>query len=107
VIVDEGNSNFFVSGGSLAAFDGKTLVRHFGAIENVIVGPGYQILGKFCFAHCKMAPIAFEDGAGLREVGACAFLRCSALKSVCIPACVEVLGNECFAGCCFLSNFTF
>jgi hypothetical protein len=43
----------------------------------------------------------------VRRIEAKAFLNCAVLKSICIPALVEILGSECFSNCLSLASVSF
>jgi hypothetical protein len=87
VIIDAACPHYFAAGPLLVAVDGMILIRSLGFGEN---------LKADCL--CKL---------GLREIGPDAFLSCSALKSICIPASIEILSDNCFTGCSSLSQIVF
>jgi hypothetical protein len=51
--------------------------------------------------------LTFESESRLTRIEPEAFLFCWHLKSICIPASVEIIGQKCFADCRCLSSFTF
>jgi hypothetical protein len=77
IFVDGGNPHYFVSGPFLIGVDGMTLIRYFGRSAD---------LGLDCLRDL-----------GLRQIGRNAFSHCSTLKSVCIPASIDILGECCFS----------
>jgi hypothetical protein len=87
ILVDAANPNYFASGQFLIGVDGMTLIRYFGHAED---------LGIDCLSDL-----------GLRQIGRSAFSQCSTLKSICIPASIEILGDDCFGLCASLSQVTF
>jgi hypothetical protein len=85
--VDSANPNYFVSGPFLIGGQGATLIRYFGFAANLIIGHMTEL--------------------HLTEIGRCAFAYCSTLMSICIPAGIEILGEQCFMACSSLSELTF
>jgi hypothetical protein len=85
--VDAANPHYFVSGPFLICVDGMTLIRYFGYSEDL----GLDSLKDF----------------GLIHIGQYAFSSCSALKSICIPASIEILEEYCFSLCYALSQIVF
>jgi hypothetical protein len=87
ISVDAGNPNYFVSGQFLIGVEGMTLIRYFGHRERLAID---------CL--CDL---------GLRQIGPDAFSYCSILKSILIPASIEILGDNCFNNCFCLSQIIF
>jgi hypothetical protein len=87
VFVDDSNPHFFFSRQFLIGVDGMILVRYFGDGEDLK-------------ADCL-------SDLGLRQIGSCAFSHCPALKSILIPADIEILGDHSFDGCTSLSEIIF
>jgi hypothetical protein len=79
VVIDAANPRYFVSGRFLIGVDGMKLIRYFGRAED---------LGIDCLRDL-----------GLRQICQNAFSYCSALKSIFVPASIEVLGLFSFASC--------
>jgi hypothetical protein len=48
---------------------------------------------RFCIS---LESITFEKGSKIKEISEQAFTGCISLRSICIPASVEVIGNNCF-----------
>jgi hypothetical protein len=71
----------------LVGVDGMMLVRYFGVGRDQRV----DCLGDL----------------GLSQIGPDAFSKCSRLKSVLVPASIEILGDGCFGDCSTLSEITF
>jgi hypothetical protein len=107
VHIEEANRHYFMSGAFLIAFDGMKLIRYFGYDNTVLFTPQIESVCDYCFADSKVATIGFEEGSRVNLIGASAFFNCSRLKSMCIPAAVEFLGESCFDGCAALSQVTF
>jgi hypothetical protein len=87
VIIDAANPHYFASGRFLVAVDGMRLIRSFGRGDDLNAD-----------SLCKL---------GLRKICPNAFSNCSALKSICIPASIEIIGKECFENCSSLSQIIF
>jgi hypothetical protein len=87
ILVDAANPHYFASGPFLVGVDGMTLIRHFGN-------------GGDLEADCL-------TNLYLRQIGPEAFCGCSALKSILIPAGIEILGDYAFSKCTSLSEIIF
>jgi hypothetical protein len=87
ILVDAANPHYFVSGPFLVCVEGMRLIRSFSLGED---------LEADCL--CKL---------GLSQICPEAFLDCSALKSLYIPASIEILGEKCFLDCSSLSQIIF
>jgi hypothetical protein len=107
VSIDTANSSFFVSGDFLIASKGMMVVKYFGLAQNAIVVRACKSLGDYCFTNSRLITISFEDGSQLTQIGAFACSSCLSLRSICIPASVELLGDSCFNSCGSLAQFTF
>jgi hypothetical protein len=51
--------------------------------------------------------VTFELNSHLRQIQAGVFCCCPSLKSICIPASVEIICESCFSRCDLLSSITF
>ena len=59
--------------------------------------PGYcAALPDSCFSGSSVRCVTFAAGSALRRIGKEAFSRCSRLREIEIPACVEEIGEGCF-----------
>jgi hypothetical protein len=87
ITVDGANPNYFVSGQFLIAIDGMELIRYFDHGGDLAVD---------CLC-----------GLGLRQMVPELFSGCQRLKSVLIPASIEILGNCCFSNCTLLTEIIF
>jgi hypothetical protein len=59
------------------------------------------------FSSCNsLWSLSFDSGSKLSRREAKALFRCSSLKSVCVPASVESVGEGCFDSCRSLSSLT-
>jgi hypothetical protein len=85
--VDSATSNSFISGQFLIGVDGMRLIRYFGDREDLECG--------------------FLCELGLVQIGLLAFSDCSTLKSICIPASIEIISEHCFSECRSLSKVVF
>jgi hypothetical protein len=108
ISVENGNQHYLVSDGFLVASKGMTLVRCFRNSDNLVLGGDFEVVGVFCFAHCKqLFTVVFAAGSKFQRIEKNAFLNCSSLKSICIPASVETISASCFRGCSSLERLTF
>jgi hypothetical protein len=55
----------------------------------------------------SLCSVTFESGSKLARIEATTFYECSSLKSICLPASVESVGNLSVSPCASLSLFTF
>jgi hypothetical protein len=100
ISIEEGSHHFRVWGGFLMDIEGATVVRYFGHDRNLTLSCEIETLGVGCFSRCyRLSSLVFEGGSKLKRIEALAFSHCSELKSVCIPASVEILCRRCFAQC--------
>jgi hypothetical protein len=94
IVVDTENPNFGTSGPFLVALDGLILIRYFGSGENTIL-------------HAESEFWTLNTGDRLKRIGPYAFSENSFLKSICIPASIEVIGEVSFRECTSMSQLTF
>jgi hypothetical protein len=59
---------------------------------------------KICMVKDSLVSVTFESGSELRKIEAFAFAGRVSLVSICIPASVEILGNDCFGGLYLTEN---
>jgi hypothetical protein len=90
IAVEAGNAIFGICGDFL--IDSTSVVRYFGTESEV-----------------TLTSDIFDSRSSLQlsRIGPGAFLRCSCLQSISIPASVESLGTECLSYCKTLSSVTF
>jgi hypothetical protein len=86
IVIDAANPHYFISRRFLIKFDGMTLIRSFGNGGDLSID---------CLSDLDLI-----------QIGPDAF-SCSAPKSICIPASIEILGEECFSYCFSLSQILF
>jgi hypothetical protein len=87
--------------------EGVTVVRYFGNDHNLTLSCEIETLGVGCFSACSgLSSLVFEGGSRLKRIEAEALSHCSGLKSICIPASVEILCAGCFSWS-RLSSLTF
>jgi hypothetical protein len=61
-----------------------------------------------CFYGCaRLQVIIFESNSKLSHLEEQSFAYCDSLRSIVLPASVEVFGRKCFEGCCRLVTVTF
>jgi hypothetical protein len=87
ILVDAANPHYFVSGEFLIGVDEMILIRWFDHAED---------LGIDCLSDVS-----------LRQIGRCAFSHCPTLRSICIPASIEIFSERCFYLCDSLSQVIF
>jgi hypothetical protein len=64
------------------------------------VSPLVDSVGIQCFLDCDyLTLVTFLPVSRLKLIGSEAFYGCSALRSLCIPASVEILSRNCFFHC--------
>jgi hypothetical protein len=108
IIVEEGNSNFRVSGDFLTDLTGVRVIRYFGFDESVTLSRDIEVICEGCFSGCSsISSFTFESDSKLIRIEAEAFSWCSSLRSICIPSSVEILGWKCFGYCGSLLSVTF
>jgi hypothetical protein len=98
IFVDDANPNYFVSGPFLMDHDGTRLIRYFGSADHVILNAEYESESD--------STIVLRNGSRVKQIDGFAFSFNSILKSICIPASVEILGQRCFK-CSSLSQIIF
>jgi hypothetical protein len=97
ITIEEGNRHFRVLGDFVMDIEGVTIVRYFGNDQNLTLSCEIETLGVGCFCACSgLSSLAFEGGSRLKRIEAEALSHCSGLKSICIPASVEILCAGCF-----------
>jgi hypothetical protein len=85
-----------------------TLVRYFGLSQNLVLGADFDVIGIFCFSHCKhLLTVGFKPGSRLGRIENSACSNCPSLKSICIAASVEIIGDLSFYRCSSLCQLTF
>jgi hypothetical protein len=79
------------------------------ALERINIPASVTVLESRCFAgldhngrvvivNNSLVSVTFESGSQLRSIGKSAFAGCVSLVSICIPASVVILENNCFGG---------
>jgi hypothetical protein len=100
------NRCFHVLGNCLMDSKGITAIIYLGN-ENAVLDRTIRILGSYCFSRSVISSLTFEPGSMLTRIEERAFERCLLLRSICIPASVEIICNCCFSSCYELSSFVF
>ena len=113
-----------IKGGSKMASDYMS-IDYYGAFSDcsaltaIEIPASVESIGVAAFLHCKrLASVTFEHSSKLKSIGGGwsspyggfsygAFLYCSSLTSIKIPASVETIGASAFKGCIKLTTVTF
>jgi hypothetical protein len=71
-------------------------------LKSICIPASVDSIGGYCFCSPSVGDgpledLTFESGSKLRVIGDFAFTGCRRLKSVCLPASVEILGVCCFS----------
>jgi hypothetical protein len=77
------------------------------SLKRIIIPPSVITIDRRCFCAVfsglplerPLKSITFERGSRLRELGPLAFLECRRLKSICLPASLELADGESFCKC--------
>ena len=86
--------------------DKTEIFYYFGSkSEKVIIPEGIKIIRSGAFANSKIKSIVFPDT--LETIEYCAFIRCSNLTSVSIPASCKQIGPSAFSDCSKLKKIEF
>jgi hypothetical protein len=99
IAFDGANANYYVSGPCLIAIEGMKLIRYFGSAVDVILP-----------ADCPPdndSKIVLKTDMRLIQIERFTFEKNSILKTISIPASVEILGKGCFEECTSLWQVTF
>jgi hypothetical protein len=100
-------SVLFESGSRLTTI-GQRVFAGCPALKCIDLPAGVTVLEFDCFAglavdgvyvvNDSLVSVTWESGSQLRNIKAFAFAGCVSLVSICIPASVEILENDCFGG---------
>jgi hypothetical protein len=108
MMIEVENSHFRVIDQFLMTFDGTKLILYFGTAADLLINRDIQVLGESCFSGCNtLLHLTFDSESSLHRIECNAFLGCSSLKSICVPASIAILPRACFSGCISLSTVTF
>jgi hypothetical protein len=100
IIVEDGNTHFRVCDNSLPDFSGISLIQSFDRRKNIRINRCIEILCQKCFyIFTTLETVEFESNSQMRRIEENAFWNCSSLKSICIPASVEIICERCFSKC--------
>ncbi len=95
---------------------GNMAFEHCGKLTSIEIPASVETIEKFAFQHCSnLTDVTFEKGSKLKTIGGGfdsifdygAFLDCSSLTSIKIPASVETIEATTFKGCSKLATVTF
>jgi hypothetical protein len=101
ISVDPGNQRFSTNRDLLVDVIDWIAIRHFGVGTEVEIWKVVKVLGQFCFSSAKIEILTFENGSELTRIEEACFLHCS-LRSIQIPASVEVIKESSFDGRVFI-----
>jgi hypothetical protein len=74
-------------------------------IESVRIGVNVTSIGDAAFQRCyNLATVTFAEGSLLETIGHSAFLDCTSLSSITIPASVTYIDHHTFDGCTSLET---
>jgi hypothetical protein len=95
--VDPESQWFSMVGSCLIRFVTHSIVRYFSGDSSAVIANTIQELDPAVFAYRdSLITVSFESHSIVAECLNCAFLGCSSLKSICIPASVRFTGAGCF-----------
>ena len=76
-------------------------------VEKVVIGSGITRIGKYYFKnHTNLKDVTFEENCMLTEIAQYAFVSCTGLTSISIPASVTDIINNAFENCTGLTSVT-
>jgi hypothetical protein len=102
------NRHFFVENDCLLGTNAHELIQYQSASQMFYVGSDISLLSGASFmSNSTIETIIFEAESRLRNLPAFGFFCCTELRRVEIPKCVRVIGENCFAGCCVLTEVIF
>ena len=98
IIVEEGNSEYYVEGNCLIENSTKTLITGF---NNSTIPRDIKIIGDFAFYRCSGLTGGLNLGGctSLTSIGYSAFSYCRGLTSISIPSSLTSIGSYAFSGC--------
>ncbi len=79
------------------------------SLKEIFIPKNVELIGGVAaFARCtSLETVTFEEGSKLQSIGEGAFMDCTALTSITIPANVTELGSYVFLGCTSLQNINY
>jgi hypothetical protein len=103
VAIDERNQLLTFCDGFIQNQSRAVAIRCLSRAIQIIIHASVTIVGENCFSYWRwISGITFANGGQFREISPFAFLFCSSLQSISIPAFVEVFDRKCFDSCCSL-----
>jgi hypothetical protein len=72
-------------------------VKYDGMQAILVIPPKVEILTPDLLQYVGIDSVHFEPDSQLVRIEAQSFVKCASLRSICIPASVEYIGQECFA----------
>ena len=126
IIVEAGNSSYYVEGNCLIEESTKTLIK---GLNNSTIPSDIKIIGDKAFSYCeRLTSITLPEGLisiglwaflycrgltsitlpeGLTSIGAGAFYYCDGLTSITLPESLTSIGGGAFSNCRSLTSVTF
>ncbi len=95
---------------NLTTASGTTSTGVFGetpALESIVLPARLTSIGSYTFRDSAVRNVTFEAGSTLATINACAFLNCTALESITIPASVTRIYAGVFHNCSALEEAVF
>jgi hypothetical protein len=77
----------------------RAIFLFIGFEEEFVIGSDIEAIGPSAFECRPLTSVRFESGTRVREFGSRAFAECSEWTTFRVPESVEVIGDQCFAGC--------
>jgi hypothetical protein len=102
-------ARFSINGQFDLSADSRTVIRCNSSLGPMLIRSNIETIGANAFPKnsCTIAKVIFESGARLREIGSEAFCGCKVVRALSLPESVEIIGDRCFAGCCWMETIEF
>jgi hypothetical protein len=106
--VDEDNRHFERIGEFLIAKEGPSVLLYFGDETEIVIPSGIVSLEADSFyRRFSVGTVIFEGGSKLTSIEREAFAQCGSLRSIRLPASLEVIGERAFFFCESLAAISF
>jgi hypothetical protein len=108
ITVDRNNGNFQSVDYFLLGEEGRSVFFYFGCEAEVVV-PSYVVVLRCASFSTRFSleSVSFDDGSRLQSIEAWAFMSCDSLRSIRLPASLEMIGAGAFCRCHSLVAVTF